>query len=59
MDAAGYAEMTTAELTAELRRFRALRCWRPVTLIERVLHDRQPVELAQDAYYYGTAADLR
>jgi hypothetical protein len=52
-------EMTTAELTAELRKLRAMKCWHSATLIERELRNRQPIELAQDAYYYGTAADLR
>ena len=51
--------MTTEELRRELARLRVIKAWRSVTLIERELHDRQPVELAQDAYYYGTAADLR
>jgi hypothetical protein len=54
-----YKGMSTADLVVELARLRALRCWRQVTVIEHVLHGRQPVELAQDAYYYGTAADLR
>lgn len=54
-----YTSWTTEELTAELKRLRAIKCWRPVTLIERALKDRAPVELAQDSYYYGTAADLR
>jgi hypothetical protein len=51
--------MSTEDLRAELARLRTIKEWRPVTLIERVLRERQPVELAQDAYYYGTAADLR
>lgn len=51
--------MTTAELAAEHKRLSALRAWGRVTPIERELRRRQPVELAQDAYYYGTAADLR
>jgi hypothetical protein len=56
---AAYEDMSTPALVAEMNRLRAIKAWRPVNLIERVLHDRQPVELAQDAYYYGTAADLR
>jgi hypothetical protein len=59
MTAGEWTTWNTADLTAELRKLRAMKCWRSVTIIERVLHDRQPVEMAQDAYYYGTAADLR
>lgn len=53
-------EMTTEELVAESKRLTALKVWGP-TLdgINNELNRRRPVELAQDAYYYGTAADLR
>ena len=55
-----YRGMTDAELRAELARMRALKCWGPVASLERECKRRfSRVELAQDAYYYGTAADVR
>jgi hypothetical protein len=53
-----YTEWTTEALRDEHRRLSTLKAWSPVTLIERELRRRDPVRLAQDAYYSGTAADV-
>lgn len=54
------AESTKAELVARLAEARRLKSWGSVTLLESELRERWParVELAQDSYYYGTAADF-
>lgn len=56
MSVPDYAGWTSEQLTAELDRLHKLKAWGPVTLIERELHDRQPIELAQDAYYRDNPA---
>lgn len=55
-----YTSLTDDELRLELRRLRQLKVWPAVRRVEDELKRRHPqrVELAQDAYYYGTAADF-
>lgn len=51
--------MSTEELGAESLRLKALKAWGPaLASIDAELRRRQPVELAQDSYYAGTAADF-
>lgn len=52
--------MTMDELRAEHKRLTALKAWPAVRRIEEQMKQLQPprVELMQDAYYYGTAADF-
>lgn len=53
--------MATSELQAELKQLTAIKAWRgryPLIMAELKRRDPRRVELAQDAYYYGTAADF-
>lgn len=51
---------TYDDVMAELERCRALKAWSRIPALEAEAKRLRPhrVELAQDSYYYGTAADF-